>query len=371
MAPAQIRPPLVSRVPARLWLALDVAVAGFFSIGYLSMVAYMSDGAPRWYMIVSALATTLPVAVRRLWPRTAFTLVLLGVLGLYTVVGAGPEVLCLPLALYTVSSRRGRSSGLPAFAIAMAVSMWGFLAWPVTEEVRNTLALLAAVLGAAWAAGAMARAREEYAIRLAEHAQERARAEAAEQRLRIARELHDVVGHSLSTIAVQAGVNGHVGDREEMRGTLASIEATSRAALRETRRLLGVLRQDEEADLVPVPGLADLGTLVDRSSRTGLEVELVIEGEVPESLGLTVYRIVQEALTNVLKHAGARSARVLVRRAGERVTVEVSDDGRGGGPVVFGHGLTGLRERVHLYRGEFFAGPGPRRGFRVTAVLPL
>ncbi|WP_188190381.1 sensor histidine kinase [Nonomuraea sp. SYSU D8015] len=210
-----------------------------------------------------------------------------------------------------------------------------------------------------------------YTDRLAAHAEERARAEAAEERLRIARELHDVIGHSLSTIAVQAGVAGHVGDAEEMSHTLASIEETSRSALRETRRLLGVLREEGEADLAPAPGLADLDALVERTRAAGLEVQLQIDGTVGGEMELTVYRIVQEALTNVLKHAGARHAGVRIERQEDGLLVEVTDDGTRSEPRPYGHGLTGLRERVHLFGGEFEAGARPLRGFRVMARLPL
>jgi signal transduction histidine kinase len=156
-----------------------------------------------------------------------------------------------------------------------------------------------------------------------------------------------------------------------MSRTLASIEETSRSALRETRQLLGVLREDGEAELAPAPGLADLDALVDRTRAAGLEVEMKINGGVGGEMEPTVYRIVQEALTNVLKHAGARHVLVRIERQADGLTVQVTDDGTRGRAQPYGHGLTGLRERVHLFGGEFEAGARPVRGFRVMARLPL
>jgi signal transduction histidine kinase len=165
---------------------------------------------------------------------------------------------------------------------------------------------------------------------------------------------------------------------EEARKALAAVEATSRQALVEMRRLLGVLRADTEprGSLTPAPGLADVEVLAAEVARAGVRVEVRIEGtpaELPAGLELSAYRIVQEALTNVVRHAGPATARVAVRHAPDRVAVEVVDDGRGGDPGRDhgGHGIAGMRERAALYGGTLEAGPRAGGGFRVAASLPL
>ncbi|MGR6920203.1 sensor histidine kinase [[Actinomadura] parvosata] len=364
----QIRLPLLSRVPEWAWVAVDTAIALVLAASFLGLAASRNVSEPDALDQAAALATALPVAVRRLWPRAVFVIVLVGGLGMREFLIPHADPLCLPLALYTLTTR-GRAV-LPLLA-AGAATVQGVLAFPVTGTVRDQLGLVLAILAAAWAAGTAVRQRRRYTEQLAAQAEERARAQAVAERLRVARELHDVIGHSLSTIAVQAGVAGHVGEAGEMSRTLASIEETSRSALRETRRLLGVLREDGEADLAPAPGLADLGALVARTRAAGLDVDLTIDGDAAGEMGLTVYRIVQEALTNVLKHAGARHAAVRVEREEDALTVEITDDGTRGAARPYGHGLTGLRERVHLFGGEFEAGARPVRGYRVMARLPL
>jgi signal transduction histidine kinase len=198
-----------------------------------------------------------------------------------------------------------------------------------------------------------------------------------EERARIARELHDVIAHSVSVMIVQAGaarltLNGEAGQATE---ALLSVERAGRQALDEMRRLLGMLRQGHaEPQLTPQPGLGDLERLVEQVRAAGLEVEVEVEGApVPLAPGvdLSAYRIVQEALTNTLKHAHARSVRLRLRYEGDAVAIEVLDDGRGGMPNGTGHGLVGMRERVELYRGAFEAGGAPGGGFRVHARLPV
>ncbi|MGW4409482.1 sensor histidine kinase [Nonomuraea sp. NPDC004702] len=364
----QIRPPLLNRVPAWGWISLDAVVALVVALGYAGLTSSRNPAEPGVLDFAAALAAGLPVAVRRLWPGPVFVVVLLGGLGMREFLLPHAELLCLPLVLYTLATR---SRAVLPLLVAGAVAAQGVAEVPLTAAVRDRLGLALAILLAAWAAGTAVRQRGLYTGQLAAQAEERARAEAVAERLRIARELHDVIGHSLSTIAVQAGVAGHVGGAEEMSRTLASIEETSRSALRETRQLLGVLREDDAAELAPAPGLADLDALVARTRAAGLEVELSIDGPVDGELGPTVYRIVQEALTNVLKHAGARHALVRIERLPDALTVEVTDDGTRGRARPYGHGLTGLRERVRVFGGEFEAGVRPVRGFRVRARLPL
>jgi signal transduction histidine kinase len=211
--------------------------------------------------------------------------------------------------------------------------------------------------------------------------QQRARAEAearqrqeGEQRLVLAQELHDVLAHHISLINVQAGVALHLMDEqpERARPALAEIKAASREALRELRGALDVLRRGEAAPRAPAPGLADLDHLVATVAASGLDVRLDEEPSpetLPPAVELAAYRIVQEALTNVSRHARARTATVRVRYDGD-VTVEVVDDGVGG-PVAVGNGITGMRERAAALGGDVETGPGPTGGFRVVAHLPI
>jgi signal transduction histidine kinase len=214
-------------------------------------------------------------------------------------------------------------------------------------------------------------------------AQQRAYAKAVrsqterDDRIRIARELHDVVAHGLSLIAVQAGVAGWVAESQpaEAARALASIEEISRGALREMRALLGVLRVEDDVapDLEPAHGLVDLPALADRVTAAGVKVTLDVRGEplaLLPGLDLAAYRVAQEALTNVIKHSGATSCSVIVRYEAAAVSLEITDGGRGTAGNRDGHGITGMRERVTLYDGTFQAGPRPEGGFTVTAWFP-
>jgi signal transduction histidine kinase len=364
----QIRLPLLSRVPSWVWVAIDTAIALLLAAVFIGLASSRNPAEPDIMDYGAALATSLPVAVRRLWPRTVFVIVLLGGLGMREFFLPHADAFCLPLVLYTLATR---SKAVLPLLVAGVVTVQGVVELPLTAVVRDRIGLMLAISVAAWAAGTAVRQRRLYTEQLAAQAEERARAEAVAERLRIARELHDVIGHSLSTIAVQAGVAGHLGEAEEMSRTLASIEETSRSALRETRHLLGVLREDGDAELAPALGRADLDALVARARAAGLEVELRINGDVGGEMELTVYRIVQESLTNVLKHAGARHVLVRIERQDDGLLVEVTDDGTRGQARPYGHGLTGLRERVHVFGGEFEAAARPVRGFRVMARLPL
>jgi signal transduction histidine kinase len=219
---------------------------------------------------------------------------------------------------------------------------------------------------------------EERAARLEREREDRARAAVAEERARIARELHDVVGHSVSVMTVQAsGVRRLLRpEQEREREALLIVEKTGREALAEMRRLVDVLRRPEEAPaLAPQPSLQHLDKLVDQVRESGLNVELKVEGDVaklPASVDFAAYRLVQEGLTNTLKHAQAHRAEVLVRYGNGEVEVVVADDGNGtGGGAGGGHGLVGLRERIAVAGGELDAGPRTGGGFQVRARLPM
>lgn len=225
-----------------------------------------------------------------------------------------------------------------------------------------------------------AQASEERALRLERQQEEEARAAVAEERARIARELHDVVGHSVSVMTVQAsGVRRLLRpEQEREREALLIVEQSGREALAEMRRLVGVLRRPEEAPaLAPQPSLQHLDRLIEQARDAGLPVDVQIEGdatELPAGIDLTAYRLVQEGLTNAIKHAKATSAEVIVRYGPDRLELVVSDNGRGitdGSTDGGGHGLVGMRERVAVYGGELEAGASPDGGYTLHARLPL
>jgi signal transduction histidine kinase len=219
---------------------------------------------------------------------------------------------------------------------------------------------------------------KERAARLEREREEQARLAVAEERARIARELHDIVGHSVSVMTVQAaGVRSLLRpEQEREREALEIIEQTGREALAEMRRLVGVLRRPEEAPaLAPQPSLEHVDKLVSQAREAGLPVELRVEGDpvqLPAGVDLTAYRLVQEGLTNAIKHARAEHAEVVVRYSNGTVELTVSDDGAGDGAgEKGGNGLVGMRERVSVYGGELDAGPRPEGGFRLHATLPV
>jgi signal transduction histidine kinase len=238
--------------------------------------------------------------------------------------------------------------------------------------------------GAAWILGDNIRTRRAYlreledkAVRLEREREESARRAAAEEQSRMARELHDVIAHGVSVMVLQASGGREVIDADPTRAreALRSIEETGREALTELRRLLGVA-DERAASLAPQPGLPQLETLVDQVRGAGLPVALEFEGphgDVPAGVELSAYRVVQEALTNTLRHAFARQAWVFVRRRDDELEVEVLDDGAGPPPqaTTGGHGLVGMRERVGLFGGELQAGQRIDGGFRVRARFPL
>ena len=206
----------------------------------------------------------------------------------------------------------------------------------------------------------------------------RARLAVSDERARIARELHDVVGHSVSVMTVQASAARRLlrPHQEKEREALLVVEQTGREALAEMRRVVGVLRRPEEAPaLAPQPSLEQIERLVEQTRDAGLPVDLRIEGEpvpLPAGLDLTAYRLVQEGLTNTLKHAGAATASVRIHFGPGRLELEVADDGLGGnGKRGTGHGLIGMRERVDLYGGALESGPRPEGGWLLCARFPL
>jgi signal transduction histidine kinase len=364
----------------------DVLVAvGFGAISISITLGMVDDPAARAVGVCLAILHVAPLVVRRRWPELALgAMAVMGVVYVlvgFPPVGLGPAILA---AVYTVAVYRPRSRSVPAVAgvtLAMAVVV------VASGTGLDTAVVNIVVFGVAWALGDRNRQAHERAAVEHDRAEglERTREELArravvEERLRIARELHDVVAHALSVIAVQAGAGRMVGEESPAtaREALASIETASRSALGEMRRLLMVLRSDEgEVEpLVPSPGLSELEGLVAATVRSGLAVEVHTDGDrvaLPVGVDLAAYRIVQEALTNVRKHAHASRASVVVSYDPDALRIEVLDDGVGpsvNGRLGTGHGLIGMRERAALYGGTVDAGPGVHGGFRVTARIP-
>ncbi|MFF4361068.1 sensor histidine kinase [Streptomyces sp. NPDC001604] len=334
-------------------------------------------GWPAWQTVLTG-SLGMAVALRRLLPLPALAVgsVVMATDGALSLTG----VLATALLVYGVAAARPMRVAAYACVVAGAAQLalmipmqditghdyWG---WP-----GMTQSLI--VEAAAWAIGWSTRQGRAYTRGLVEQAEERAQLLLVEERMRIARELHDVVAHSLSIVAVQAGVGHHViGSRpDEAAKSLSAIETTSRQALGELRSLLGVLRDDDGAEWLP-GGLDDLTTLLEQIRRTGVQVELTISGHphtLPRGVDRAAYRIVQEALTNVVKHAHTGHARATVAYAPGEVALTVVDAGVGrtSTPITEGHGLTGMKERAALYGGEVHAGPLSPHGFRVAARLP-
>jgi signal transduction histidine kinase len=254
--------------------------------------------------------------------------------------------------------------------------------------VLRMAGLLAGIAAVGYGGWAFRRAARERRLRAARAAAELASRAVAEERLRIARELHDVVAHSMGVIAVKAGTARYLlSSRPEEAGlALEVIETASRSALAEMRQMLGLLRPSPDGqrpELRPVPDLGDLPALVSRAAAAGVEVTLDVAGTeaLPAGVGLSAYRIVQEAITNVIKHAAPAQCHVTVRAdidadsdmAASRLTIEVRDDGPGGSRACEppGHGLIGMRERAEMHAGTFSAGPLDGGGFAVRATLPF
>jgi signal transduction histidine kinase len=294
---------------------------------------------------------------------------------------ATTPAVALVVAVYSVGAH---TEGLRA-AVGVA-GVVALIAVTAAEQFSvGDLLFIAMIVGGAWLAGRALRYRREreralerLTIDLDREREEKARLAAAEERARIARELHDVVAHAISVIVLQArgGRRSLATDPEEAREALDTIEETGSQALAEMRRLLGMLRRDdEEIALAPQPSLGYLEVLAAQVRDAGLPVDLSVEGEpveLPPGVDLSAYRIVQEALTNALKHAGPATARVIVRYGEDDLELEIADTGLGAGASAGeGHGLVGMRERVSLYGGNVEAGPRESGGFAVRARLPL
>jgi signal transduction histidine kinase len=328
------------------------------------------------------------LAIRRWAPIWVFSLVLaLVIIAALLGMPIAVTVLAVAVALYPVALSAGpRRAAIALRTALLSVTVMAVLTSTVLRphfllvtpdpkytDLFSSLTSAWLAIGVGWAFGRNVRARREYADQLAEH---RAQKAVSEERLRIAREMHDVVAHSMSVIVMKAAVANHVYDTrpEESREALGIIESVGRAALADIHRVLGSLRSEEETDLAPSPGLDELPQLVENARLANVHVELD-RGSIPAlptAVQLSAYRIVQEALTNVIKHAVA-PVRCIVRVTAEpgELQLAVIDDGRPNGPVgTPGHGLIGMRERAALHHGTLTVGRQPDGGFAVHARLP-
>jgi signal transduction histidine kinase len=367
------RPPLPD-----LLLAVGLCVVGLVEVLGLPIGEDVVRGSTALNVAAVAL-TCLPLALRRQAPLTVAGLVV-GAIASRALAGPPlelyPTLAAAVIAVYSVAayaSTRDTVLALGLFGIGLAVAAERGTGGPAAPELIPSMILAGGVV----AVGRVARGRHERALAVERDAERRAATAAADERARLARELHDAVSHSLASIVMQAGGAQDVLARDPERAAraLASIEDTARGGLGEMRRLLGLLGPDD-GGRAPQPGLARLDELVDGARAAGLDVAATVEGDrpaLPPVVDLSAYRILQEALTNAMKHGGRCRASVRVRYAGGAVELEVADDGRGPGAPgsADGRGLAGMRERVRVLGGDLETGPGiGGRGFRVRARLP-
>lgn len=338
---------------------------------------------------VAMAAAGLALALRRRFPRAVLAVITIALV-LYTrrQYTGGPIYLTMALALYTLSvqARERRDAIVPA-AVAVAVMIVGGSVGLGSVEWTWHAAVFPGWAAAALFLGEAARNRRDYLQGLEERAryleetrEEEARRLVVEERLRIARDLHDVVAHTIATINLQSGVAAHVLDRrpEQAGEALEAIKRASSTALHELRATLDVLRSDGDdvAPRSPTPGLDRVAELATTAADSGLPVTVEWDGRpgpLPVAVDVAGYRIVQESITNVMRHAQATKATVVIRCSPEAVDIEVVDDGRGAstGANGEGHGIVGMRERATLVGGTLETGPNPGGGYRVRAHLPV
>jgi signal transduction histidine kinase len=378
------------RSPPRLipgWLAESALLAG---LALVSVVAIVSGGARHAAALPTSAAVNLAVAlvaIVALALRRRHPLGVLYLVALLAILSDDDAAVTLPLliATFNVAYRSPRRDVAVAVVLAVAGLIGARLLHATLNESFQPILSRLVAIGLAVAAGLYFAARRAYVDSLKDRASQLEREQVlltehavAEERVRIARELHDVVAHGVSLMVVQAQALGALeGAARDAAGS--QIATIGRDALTEMHRMLGVLRprsDDMSPELTPAPGIRDVPGLVDRARRTGLQVALAVDGDprvLPAGVDLSAYRIVQEALTNVIKHAGARRTDVCVRYAADALELSVVDDGPGG--VVDrapGHGLVGMRERVALFGGTLETGRSATgRGYAVRAVLPL
>jgi signal transduction histidine kinase len=364
-------------------LATDALVAAVLLVLSTVWLAGSGFASPRAIAIQTALIVV--IAARRLWPSAVFLLT--------SAIALAQWLLGFPLlgdaallvTLYTVAAHQSRIRALAAAGLLEAGAVMAAVKWDPAGTPERSLLFLTATVIAALFSGLTAASGSRYLAWMDERARrleierdQQAELAAAAERTRIARELHDIVSHSLSVVITLADAAAIVSRADPGQGAeaMAEVSEAGRRALADMRAMLGVLRTDSSpSGLAPQPGVAELGPLVDQVQATGLTAELATEGMVfplGKAAELTVYRIVQEALTNALRHAEANRVQVTISYDDPEVRVRVADDGPApaatpGQPA--GHGLDGMRERVALHGGTLSAGPAPGRGWLVEAIF--
>jgi signal transduction histidine kinase len=365
---------------------LDVLLAAAITVMVLLDLSSPADASgvrptDVWAVLLSLLQTV-PLAFRRRAPLPVFLLIVIGVCVYYAM---GYEVtdgtLATFVGVYTVAAHEDRRRSFIALGV-LAVAMtwyWVFRAEPFDPTTPIWIGILAVL---SWSLGEYVKARRVYttevetlAQRLDQARELEARQAVWQERARLARELHDLIGHTVNLMVIQAGAGRRTlrSDPGAAERAFHTIESTGREALDELDRLLGVLQTEEdEPDVPPLPGLDQVSALAGRFADSGLAVEIAIEGQqvpLPRSLDQSAYRIIQEALTNALRHAGGAIAHVVVRYRDDQLELEVADDGRQNpGPrdhAGGGRGLIGIRERVAMFDGDLDAGPRPGGGYLV------
>ena len=374
----------------------DALLAGVLAVALVAVRGFEAHGLQRagWLGYDLAVLAASMLVGRRRWPLPVFVGTLsVSVIAIAVASPTGAISVAVVIAVYTLAQVRGRRlSLLLALSAGVALALaGGFLQYRGWSDARTAVdpAVALAALFLGWAVSSHRAYIAEIEARAAQAERTRedeARRQVDAERLRIARELHDMLAHGIATINVQAGVAAHVLHERPERAAeaLRTIKATSKDALRELRGVLGVLRDaDEIESREPAPGLSQLDRLIDATSKAGVPTHVTISGHrrtLPATVDLAAYRIVQESLTNVLRHAGHASALVAISYADDEMTVSVDDDGyassvlpgtHGHGPKTPGHGIRGMRERAHALGGKLDAGPCASGGFHVCAHLPV
>jgi signal transduction histidine kinase len=381
----------------RLWeLAreywFDVLVLGGLAWWLVDAAVYIhspgGEDGPLWFDVLAILFFTTPFLARRRFPVASLVVPALAI-GVCSFVDSGlvkhPFISFLfgLTICFRFGMRPWRAQSVAGLLFVIGIA--ALVEFNAPEGKAGDFVWDAITFSVAWIVGfavgekfrEVDEARERAAAAERER-EERARRAVADERARIARELHDVVGHSVSVMTVQASAVRRLlePDQDQVSEALHVVEQTGREALAEMRRMVGVLRHAEEAPaLAPQPSLGEIEKLVQHARDRGLPVELSIQGDpvdLPTGVDLTAYRLVQEGLTNAIKHARAEQAEVVIHYEDGHVELTVSDDGLGGGDGGGGgHGLVGMRERVSVYGGKLEAGPRPEGGYRLSATLPI
>ncbi|MEU5941651.1 sensor histidine kinase [Micromonospora sp. NPDC047548] len=391
------RLPLLKAVPPEVWTALTWCVATAYSlvmfvrlpgeveVPFIPFQAPLDHTARSWsYLVVATTLALTGSALLRRRPLPAVVLLLAGsvaaAMALNSTQIAFLQFLAVDVALCFIAATQARRTSIAAITMGVGV-LAGYavarvlLGYPIGTSTQLAVALSAIV---AWLAGNSIRQAREHAHAMVAQATTQA---VTAERLRISRELHDSVAHSIGIIALQAGAASRVIDTQPSaaRSAMTAVETTSRQTLTELRRMLGLLRDTDaaqhRASFGPAPGLADVERLAEATSAAGLQVQLRWLGDhrpLPTDIGISAYRIIQESITNVIRHAATTTCRVTIDQRDNELAITIDNDGRCRVQRTgTGHGIAGMRERVQLLHGHFHAGPRPEGGFHVIARLPV